>query len=110
MTDENLVSPPAKPLKTKTRTRTQSKTTSESSDKKKTPSSSSTRRRNRIKTKSEESNSSKSRRKETRRTTEGPVYSSLELVTPSYTTPAPPSTPDLGGGLSLFPCLSFPYL
>ncbi|XP_015834046.1 mucin-5AC isoform X2 [Tribolium castaneum] len=102
LTDENLVSPPTKPIKTKTRNRTQSssKSTDENSEKKKSTSSIVSRRRNRIKTKSEElSNSqSKSHRKESRRTTEGPVYSSLELVTPSYTTPAPPSTPDLGGG------------
>ncbi|XP_044257284.1 uncharacterized protein LOC123006669 isoform X3 [Tribolium madens] len=99
LTDDNLVSPPTKPIKTKTRNRT-TQSTDENNEKKKNTSSSGSRRRNRIKTKSEElnSNSQKSRRKESRRTTEGPVYSSLELVTPSYTTPAPPSTPDLGGG------------
>jgi chitinase len=106
LTDENLVSPPAKSTKSKTRTRPQissksSETKEEGSEKKRISTSGGSRRRNRNKTKSEEASSSnraKIRRKESRRTTEGPVYSSLELVTPSYTTPAPPSTPDMGGG------------
>ncbi|RZB39353.1 mucin-22, partial [Asbolus verrucosus] len=106
LTDENLVSPPAKTLKTKTRTRPQTSSKSsfdnkdESSDKKRISTSGGSRRRNRVKSKSNDSSSSnrpKIRRKESRRTTETPVYSSLELVTPSYTTPAPPSTPDQGG-------------
>jgi chitinase len=106
LTDENLVSPPAKSTKSKTRARPQissksSETKEEGSEKKRISTSGGSRRRNRNKTKSEEASSSnraKIRRKESRRTTEGPVYSSLELVTPSYTTPAPPSTPDMGGG------------
>lgn len=41
----------------------------------------------------------KSRRKQHKNTEETTsTYSSLKVVTPSYTTPAPPSTPDQGGG------------
>lgn len=42
---------------------------------------------------------SKSRRKDGRKTTEiTSTYSSLKVITPSYTTPPPPATPDQGGG------------
>lgn len=89
MTDENLVSPTRKPVKTKPRTRPQSSTEEPVKSK---ASNGAARRRNRLK--------SKSGKQEARgTTTEETIHSSLELVTPSYTTPAPPSTPDLGGGI-----------
>lgn len=58
----------------------------------------------RIKTKSRDEDRSPSpakRRKDSARKS-GDVststYSSLKIVTPAYTTPAPPATPDMGGG------------
>lgn len=105
--NENTIGKPsAKPTKSKPRTRAPSRIKSTSDNKietstKKPVSSSGTRRRNRLKTKSNNlSDKTKTLRKEpVRTTTDGIVHSSLELVTPSYTTPAPPSTPDQGGGL-----------
>lgn len=41
----------------------------------------------------------KLRRKQTSTTEEPITHSSLKVATPSYTTPEPPSTPDMGGGL-----------
>lgn len=40
----------------------------------------------------------KFRRKESKAEEETSSYSSLKVTTPSYTTPAPPATPDMGGG------------
>ncbi|CAH1179462.1 unnamed protein product [Phaedon cochleariae] len=66
--------------------------------------SSTNRRRNRIKPVEKEQpiNETKSRRKLRRKDSsnnddEPTSYSSLKVVTPSYTTPSPPSTPDMGG-------------
>ncbi|KAK9880775.1 hypothetical protein WA026_013096 [Henosepilachna vigintioctopunctata] len=98
-TDDNLIAPPSKPTLSKNRHRNRPKTEKpeiiESSTK-----TSSSRRRNRVKSKartSESDDRSKSRRKETRKEDNVSTYSSLKVVTPAYTTPEPPSTPDQGG-------------
>ncbi|KAL3284612.1 hypothetical protein HHI36_018766 [Cryptolaemus montrouzieri] len=103
ITDENLISPQVKSIDTKKRQRNRAKTTAvpKVQPKEETTRSSTSRRRNRIKAKttriSEAENEAESRRKETRRTDKTSTYSSLKVVTPAYTTPEPPSTPDQGG-------------
>lgn len=47
----------------------------------------------RIKTKSRTNEDDKGKKSE-----ETSTYSSLKIVTPAYTTPEPPATPDMGGG------------
>ncbi|XP_018567327.1 uncharacterized protein LOC108907948 [Anoplophora glabripennis] len=107
LTDDNLISPPTKP---KSRSRPRSKPTGkakteveEEAKVEKVSNSGGSRRRNRFKSKAKEegreSTRQKNRRKELRATTtEVPTtHSSLKVVTPSYTTPAPPSTPELDG-------------
>ncbi|XP_060519176.1 serine-rich adhesin for platelets-like, partial [Cylas formicarius] len=96
-TDDNLISPPSKPIKPKpkSKTRTVQKFTTPASE-----TVSSTRRR-RIKPKPSDedkitSASAPKRRKELKTITTS-THSSLKIATPSYTTPAPPSTPDMGG-------------
>ncbi|KAL1517942.1 hypothetical protein ABEB36_001638 [Hypothenemus hampei] len=90
LTEENLISPPSKPTKlskTKSRART-TKTSTESSQ------AASTTRRRRIKQKSDEEITLTNGRKPGETST----YSNLKIVTPAYTTPEPPATPDMGGG------------
>ncbi|XP_056648990.1 mucin-2-like [Diorhabda sublineata] len=100
VTDDNLIAPTKKPLKSRTRTRTKTSNVLETEK----PEKIQTRRRNRIKTiKTNEEESTtirKTRRKDTKNVSneeETSSYSSLKVVTPSYTTPAPPPTPDMDG-------------
>ncbi|KAJ8915748.1 hypothetical protein NQ315_004560 [Exocentrus adspersus] len=108
ITDNNLISPPSKP-KNRSRTRTKAANKIKADDEEesrveKISNSSGSRRRNRLKSKSKDqdrdsgSNRLKRRKEVRTTTTEAPTtHSSLKVVTPSYTTPAPPSTPDSDG-------------
>ncbi|XP_045465112.1 mucin-5AC isoform X2 [Harmonia axyridis] len=104
LTDENLISPPAKSTKHKSRLRSRTKTTEEpKAEKSEVPTKSNgSRRRNRLKPKvinrgSDSEDKIKSRRNEERKLETTSTYSSLKVITPAYTTPEPPSTPDQGG-------------
>ncbi|XP_072397046.1 uncharacterized protein Cht6 isoform X1 [Diabrotica undecimpunctata] len=111
ITDDNLIAPPSKPIKSRTRTRTKSVNKIEAIEDEKTekPEKIQTRRRNRTRPTKEKqdkqeiqeiSTKRKNRRKEVKDTSreETSSYSSLKVVTPSWTTPAPPATPDMDGG------------
>ncbi|CAH1123057.1 unnamed protein product [Ceutorhynchus assimilis] len=99
LTEENLISPPSKPTKsskTKSRTRSSKRTTTtteipeEEDDEVEVSSAASRRRRIKTKTQKEEIKRQKSRGSTS-------TYSSLKVITPAYTTPEPPATPDMGG-------------
>ncbi|ERL93249.1 hypothetical protein D910_10545 [Dendroctonus ponderosae] len=101
LTEDNLISPPAKPTKLpkKQRPRTSRTTTTERSEE---IVEETTTRRRRIKPKIRNDNQlatpAKKRRNESgRKAAETSTYSSLKIVTPAYTTPEPPATPDMGG-------------
>ncbi|CAH2002617.1 unnamed protein product, partial [Acanthoscelides obtectus] len=111
LSNENLIAPPSKPIKSKTRSRPTTSTTERviyvQPEKEVKVETTATRRRNRFKTKSKESSSkeivkprrniAKPEQKPEPKSEESSTYSSL-IVTPSYTTPEPPSTPDMAGG------------
>ncbi|XP_066255919.1 uncharacterized protein [Euwallacea similis] len=98
LTEENLISPPAKPAKTKIKHRTR-KTTTTTEKPEESSVASVTPRRRRIKTKSgsNEAEASAASSLKRRKTEASSTYSSLKIVTPAYTTPEPPATPDMGG-------------
>ncbi|XP_050514688.1 serine-rich adhesin for platelets [Diabrotica virgifera virgifera] len=111
ITDDNLIAPPSKPIKSRTRTRTKTVNKIEATEDEKTekPEKIQTRRRNRTRPTKEKQDKQdvqeisikrKNRRKEVKDSSreETSSYSSLKVVTPSWTTPAPPSTPDMDGG------------
>ncbi|XP_074035117.1 chitinase 6 isoform X4 [Leptinotarsa decemlineata] len=112
ITEDNLIEPPSKLKPSKTRTRAKSKLASRKSQPENEnvveKPSTGNRRRNRItsnaakeetteKTVDDSKSRRKIRRKNSREREETSSYNSLKVVTPSYTTPAPPSTPDLNG-------------
>nr|CAH7763316.1 unnamed protein product [Callosobruchus chinensis] len=111
VSNENLISPPSKPIKPKARSRPKTTTTERvvyvQPEKEVKIETTPARRRNRFKTKSKENSSkeivkprrtvSNQEQKPEPKSEESSTYSSL-IVTPSYTTPEPPSTPDMAGG------------
>ncbi|KAG5896055.1 hypothetical protein JTB14_011050 [Gonioctena quinquepunctata] len=110
ITEDNLIVPPSKQQKTRTRTKTKlaSRTKQPETENVVEKSTKPSRRRTRVKSNTDQDESKDApaddskrrrniRRKNSREHEEPTSYSSLKVVTPMYTTPAPPSTPDLDG-------------